>query len=286
MSSFFFFLWKHRQNLIFLLLVLFSLIAISLSSQRRFYLARRVNRAILAPFQMVIARVDYFLQLKKENEQLRKSNFLLNLDLYRLEEAKRQNRRLEALLEFSRRSSVHFIASRVISGGLGEKAHVFLIDKGAHDGLVPNLPVLVPEGLVGKTVEVDPNRSLVQLFSHPEFRVSAKPRGKEDRAIVGSGPDNEMYMFNIPLRNQLEPGDLIVSSGMGGLFPKGIPVGRIVELEKEVEMGIQMRAKMEPAVNLDKISEVFVLVDTLYVSPGSDLMFETTDSLTQLWERP
>ena len=286
MYKFFTFLWEHRQNLLFLLLVLISLSALSLSSQRRFYLARRVNRAILAPFQMVVAQVDYFLHLKKENEKLRKSNFLLNLNLYRLEEVRKQNERLKELLEFSRRSSVYFIASRVISGGLGEKAHVFIIDKGSQDGLTPNLPVLVPEGLVGKTVEVDASQTLVQLYSHPEFGVSAKPRGKDDRAIVGSGPNNEMYMFNIPLRNQLEPGDLIVSSGMGGIFPKGIPVGRIIKLEEEEEMRIKMRAKMEPAVDLNKVSEVFVLADTLLVSPGSDLIFEATDSLTQLWERP
>jgi rod shape-determining protein MreC len=286
MYKFFTFLWEHRQNLLFLLLVLISLSALSLSSQRRFYLARKVNRAILAPFQMVVAQVDYFLHLKKENEKLRKSNFLLTLELYRLEEVRKQNEHLKELLEFSRRSSVYFIASRVISGGLGEKAHVFIIDKGSQDGLTPNLPVLVPEGLVGKTVEVDASQTLVQLYSHPEFRVSAKPRGKEDRAIVGSGPNNEMYMFNIPLRNQLEPGDLIVSSGMGGIFPKGIPVGSIIKLEEEEEMRIKMRAKMEPAVDLNKISEVFVLTDTLFVSPGGDLIFEATDSLTQLWERP
>jgi len=286
MSKFFYFLWKHRQNLIFLLLILISLSALSLSSHRRFYLARKANRLILAPFQLVVAQADYFLRLKKENEELRKNNFLLTLELNRLEEVKKQNRRLEALLDFSRRSPVHFLASRVISGGLGEKPHVFIIDKGSNHGLSSNLPVLVPEGLVGKTVEVDPDRALVQLYSHPEFRVSAKPRGKEDRAIVGSGQDNEMYMFNIPLRNQLEPGDMIVSSGMGGLFPKGIPIGRIIELEEEEEMRIEMRAKMEPAVNLDQVYEVFVLVDTAFVSPGGDLMFETTDSLSQLWEMP
>ncbi|MFC1614613.1 rod shape-determining protein MreC [Gemmatimonadota bacterium] len=286
MSKFFFFLWEHRQNLLFLLLVLFSLSALSLSSQKRFYLARKVNRAILAPFQMVVARVDYFFHLKKDNEKLRKSNFLLNLELYRLQEVKKQNQRLKELLDFSRLSSVHLIACRVISGGLGEKAQVFIIDKGSEVGLTPNLPVLVPEGLVGKTVEVDPNRTIVQLYNHPEFRVSAKPRGKEDRAIVGSSPNNEMYMFNIPLRNQLEPGDLIVSSGMGGIFPKGIPVGKIVELEEEEEMRIKMRAKLKPAVDLNKVSAVFVLVDTLYANPDGDLMFEAVDSLNQLWETP
>jgi rod shape-determining protein MreC len=286
MSKFFFFLWEHRQNLLFLLLVLFSLSALSLSSQKRFYLARKVNRAILAPFQIVVARADYFLYLKKNNEKLRKSNFLLNLELYRLQEVKKQNLRLKELLDFSRLSSVHFIACRVISGGLGEKAQVFIIDKGSEVGLTPNLPVLVPEGLVGKTVEVDPNRTIVQLYNHQEFRVSAKPRGKEDRAIVGSSASNEMYMFNIPRRNQLEPGDLIVSSGMGGIFPKGIPVGKIVELEEEEEMRIKMRAKLEPAVDLNKVSEVFVLVDTLYANPDGDLMFEAVDSLNQLWETP
>ena len=284
MSRFFSFLWEHRQNLLFILLVLISLAALSLSSHRRFYLARRVNRAILAPFQMVIAQADYFLHLKKENEKLLKSNFLLNLELYRLEEIKEQNERLMALLEFSRRSPAHFIACRVISGGLGEKAHIFIIDKGSEHELSGNLPVLVPEGLVGKTVEVDPKRSVVQLYNHPEFRVSVKPRGKEDRAIVGSGPDNEMYMFDIPLRNQLEPGDMIVSSGMGGIFPKGIPVGSIVGLDEEEEMGIKMRAKLEPAVDLKKVSEVFVLIDTLLVSPEGDLLFEARDSLTQLWD--
>jgi len=286
MSRFFQFLWEHKQSLLFLLLLLISLTALSLSGRQRFHLARRINRAVLTPFQLVVAQVDYYLRLKKENEILRKNNFKLALELYRLEEVKKQNQRFEELLQFISRTPIYFIACRVISGGLGNQADVFIIDKGSSHGIVPNLPVLVPEGLVGKIIESDPKRAVVQLYSHPDFRVSAKPSKKEERAIAGPGPDGELYLFNIPLRTQVEVGDLIVSSGMGGIFPKGIPVGTVTEIEKEEEMRIKLRAKLKPAVILDKVSEVFVLADTAFVSPDASLLYEASDSLTTLWTSP
>ena len=286
MFKLFIFLWDHKQSLLILLLILLSLTALALSSRQRFYLARRINRTVLAPFQMVVSQVDYYLRLKKENEALRKNNFLLALELYRLEEVSKQNLRLEKLLDFAGKTHIHFIACRVISGGLGEQSNIFIIDKGSEDGIQPNLPVLVPEGLVGKTVETDPNRSVVQLYTHPDFRVSAKPSQKNERAIVGSGPENQLYLFNIPLRTQVEVGDLIVSSGMGGVFPNGIPVGTVTALEKEEEMGIKQHARLKPAVDLNKVSVVFVLADTAFVSPEAGILFEASDSLTSLWKKP
>ena len=73
---------------------------------------------------------------------------------------------------------------------------------------------------------------------------------------------------------------------MGGIFPKGIPIGTVTDLEKEEEMGIKLRARLNPAVNLDQVSEVFVLADTAFVSLDSGLLFEASDSLNRLWERP
>ena len=286
MAKFFLFLWDHKQSLIFLLLLLLSLIALSLSGTQRFHLARQINRTIITPFQMAVSQVDYVLRLKKENEGLRKNNFILTLELFHLEEAKKQNQRLERLLDFARRAPIHFIACRVISGGLGEKPEVFIIDKGSLHGLRPNLPVLVPEGLVGKTIEIDPERTVVQLYNHQDFRVSAKPSKGEERGIAGSGPGGELYLFNIPLRTLLKEGELIVSSGMGGIFPKGIPIGTVASVEKDEEMGIKLRARLIPAVDLDKVQEVFVLADSAFVSPTAGELYEATDTLLNLWNEP
>ena len=283
MSKFFLFLWEYKQSLLFLLLMLLSLAAISLSGEHRFHLARRVNRTIITPFQMVVSKADYYISLKKENERLRKNNFVLSLELYRLEQARQQNERLKTLLDFSSQEKIHFIACRVISGGIGERANVFIIDKGTLHGIRPNLPVLVPEGLVGKTIETDPRRSVVQLFSHQDFRVSAMPSGKNERGIAGSTSNGQLYLFNIPLRTSISEGDLIVSSGMGGIFPKGIPIGQVTDVEREEEMGIKLRAQLTPSVDLNKVSELFVLADSAFVSPGAGILFEASDSLNHLW---
>ena len=141
MSKFFLFLWEHKQSLLFLLLMLLSLAAVSLSGEHRFQLARRINRTIITPFQMVVSKAEYYINLKKENERLRKNNFVLSLELYRLEQARQQNERLKNLLDFSSQEEIHFIACRVVSGGIGERANVFIIDKGTQHGIKPNLPL-------------------------------------------------------------------------------------------------------------------------------------------------
>lgn len=283
MSKFFLFLWEHKQSLLFLLLLLLSLAAISLSGKNRFQLARTINRAVITPFQMVVSQADYYINLKNENERLRKNNFVLSLELYRLEQARQQNERLKILLDFASQTPIHFIACRVISGGIGEQPNVFVIDKGSRHGVSPNMPVLVPEGLVGKTIETDPVSSVVQLYTHQDFRVSAMPSGKTERGIAGSAGDGQLYLFNIPLRTSIAPGDLVVSSGMGGIFPKGIPIGTVEDMEREQELGIKLRARLEPSVDLDMVSEVFVLADSAFVAPGTSILFEAQDSLNHLW---
>jgi rod shape-determining protein MreC len=232
---------------------------------------------------MVVSKADYYISLKKENERLRKNNFVLSLELYRLEEAREQNRRLTSLLEFASRSSIHFIACRIVSGGLGERANVFIIDKGKVHGVQTNMPVLVPEGLVGKIIEADSRRSMVQLYTHQDFRISAMASGKAERGIAGSASGGQLYLFNIPLRTSIVTGDLIVSSGMGGIFPKGIPIGKVEDIEREKEMGIKLRARLTPSVDLDKISEVFVLADSAFVAPSAGVLYESEDSLNFLW---
>ncbi|MBW7995435.1 MAG: rod shape-determining protein MreC [Candidatus Glassbacteria bacterium] len=283
MSKFFLFLWEHKQSLLFLLLLLLCLAAISLTGRNRFQLARTINRTLITPFQMVVSKADYYISLKKENERLRKNNFVLSLELYRLEQARQQNERLKNLLDFASQTPIHFITCRVISGGIGERSNVFIIDKGNRHGISPNMPVLVPEGLVGKTIETDPGRSVVELYTHQDFRVSAMPSGKTERGIAGSAASGQLYLFNIPLRTSIEVGDLIVSSGMGGIFPKGIPVGVVNDIEREQEMGIKLRARLSASVDLDRVSEVFVLADSAFVSPGSGILFEAHDSLNHLW---
>ena len=73
---------------------------------------------------------------------------------------------------------------------------------------------------------------------------------------------------------------------MGGIFPNGIPIGTVASIEKEEEMGIKLRARLIPAVDLDKVQEVFVLADTAFVSPTAGELYEATDTLLNLWNEP
>ena len=135
-----------------------------------------------------------------------------------------------------------------------------LIDRGSQAGLRRNFPVVAPDGLVGRVVEVTPYTAKVQLITDPVSASGGLLQRTRVTGIVSGNLGAGLKVRYLPLLADVAVGDEVVTSGMGGVFPKGIPVGRVVAVERKSGALFQ-EAVLQPKVDLGRLEEVLILME-------------------------
>lgn len=259
-------------------LILVSLVLLALPEPRQASFARSLNHVLLLPFAEVRAGLSGYLGLRSENARLRSELQRARLDLSTVAVERVENRGLRRLLAFRADQRVDLLPARVIDRDFETLPTTFLVDVGRQDGVTENLPVVTVDGLVGKTVDVGPRATLVMLYNHPDFSASALllGRGHLEYGVVRPGEGGELHLY-LPLRSSSERGDRIVTSGYGGTFPRGIPVGRVAEVREDRRLGLQRIDVVDPVVELGGVTAVFLL--RRVTDPGQP----AGDSLQLFW---
>ena len=201
-----------------------------------------------------------------------------------LEALEKENEHLRTLLELKRRNPDHRLAAaRVIGARLDPGVGLLTIDKGAMDGIRGGLPVVSGAGLVGRVVEVAWTTADLQLIADPRVSIPAKilRTGARGR-LRGRGGDFRLVLSEILRSDDLRRGDRVVTSGLGGMYPVGIPIGTVTRLF--TEKGVPHRfADVAPSVDFDRIEAVSVVV-----TAAKDVPVVTPELLLppELRERP
>ena len=211
----------------------------------------------------VVPRKD----LLKQIEVLRRENAELKVQLPRLAELERQNERLAAQLGFKQNSRLNIKLARIIARDPANWWRNVQIDLGKRDGLRVDLPVRTAEGLVGRVSEVSDTRARVVLLGDPTCPVSATVQDAQnkpvDQGVIKSPAavlDESIVELNF-LRNAtaVKPGQFVVTSDEGGLYPKGIRIGEIVDV-RPVDFGLVHVARVKLAVRLNLLDDVWVVM--------------------------
>jgi rod shape-determining protein MreC len=250
----------YRSEVLAGVLVLVSLILLALPEKRQDSLARRANHVVLLPLAEARDVIGGYLGVREENARLRRELQAARLELGATEGLRIQNRSLSRMLEFREDQPVDLVPTRVIDRDFGTLPTTFVIDVGWEDGIEIDQPVVTLGGLIGKTVDIGRSASEVMLYSHPEFSASAMLVGGDhlEYGVVRAAQNGEVELY-LPLRSRSEPGDRVVTSGYGGTFPRGIPIG-IVELGREDQrLGLQKIDVVRPVVDLGAVGGAFVL---------------------------
>lgn len=268
--------------------------SIALPTHEQAQLARRANRAFLLPWLLVKDDVEGYFGLREQNRRLHTDLQRRSLERSELEWTRLENLRLREALAFRDRQPVRLLGAEILASAGAPFPRSFLIDKGAADGVRPNLPVVTPDGLVGKTAETDRHAALVLTFRHPDFRASALALiGDEaETGIAAATPAGELEL-HVPMRSVAVPGHAVVTSGIGPVFPRGIPIGTITAVGEEDRLKLQKNDRIAPAVDLNRVTSVFVLMpertdggvvadrDAALFWPGAeDALTIAADSLT------
>ncbi|HEX6643417.1 MAG TPA: rod shape-determining protein MreC [Gemmatimonadales bacterium] len=176
-----------------------------------------------------------------------------------------ENRRLRELLDLGRRVRLRHAAAEVLHQPSATDDRMLLLDVGSEDGVRGFEPVIAPEGLVGVILNVTTRTATVMTWAHPEFRVSAFTADGRVFGLVapstGTVASEAALEFRAAsYRDTLAPGTLVLSSGLGGVYPKGIPVGRVEGVAREQE-GWERVYRLLPAANPSAVSHVMVVLD-------------------------
>lgn len=204
-------------------------------------------------------------ELLRLNDQLRNENQQFKLAASQAAETARENARLRQLVGWREQSpwKGKLKLARVVLREPANWWRSVQIDLGRRDGLRSNLPVLTAEGLVGRVGSVGFDQSRVLLIGDPNCKVSALVENESrDSGILGpSGPlETELALLSyLPRTSSLKPGQNVVTSGLGGIFPKGIAIGKVVDA-RPVEFGLYVEARVKLAANLNALEEVWVLL--------------------------
>jgi rod shape-determining protein MreC len=243
-----------------------------LTLQTRGYGARAADALALltTPIQAGVAKAhraafdawDTYLDWKNvraENRRLREEIRRLRVEGLRVRETDDENRRLRRLLALQERLPLTTVSGEIIARDWGGWIRALTVNRGRGDKIARLTAVISPDGLVGRVVEVRPGASIVQVLTDPASTVGAHVVRTRTPGIVEGEPSGALR-FKYPARDgaQIEVGDVLVTSGQGGLFPRGIPVGRVRSIDDR-GAALFHYAVLEPAVNFSRIDDVLLI---------------------------
>jgi len=254
---------------------LFLLASVVLTNQVRSPDRRQVGPlgaavlAILMPIQTAMVRVvdsgarmwalyTEIGVLRVENARLRQQVDAMRAETARLREQALATQRLERLLQFRGQLPYRTVAARVVGRDPTAWFNTFVVDRGARDGIKRNAAVATTEGLIGRVIEVSPTTARVLLIADARSAVGVLLQGSREAGVVEGRGGVILHLRYLSPSASIHMGDVAVTSGLGGIFPRGLVVGKILKLVKE-ESGLLQEAEVAPAAPLDRVEEVLIL---------------------------
>ena len=253
--------------LLFIGCVIIALVALVLPLQMREPLAEVLRRSVVAPLVNLQSNAERWhtaWQLSEERTARLDSAVMRGFNAVALQS---ENDQLRKLLGLGARLHTGFVPAEAVHNAVREDVVTTLtLTAGTRAGIKVYSPVVSPEGVVGLVQTADPSISIAILFSHPDFRASAMSGDGSSFGIVyphlqqGLGGTGEylLELRGVPFRTTLSAGTMIYTSGLGGTFPRGIPIGVVLREMKTAE-GWTRTYLLQPSVNPAKVNSVMVL---------------------------
>ena len=233
-------------------------------------IAYPLQRAALAPFQLASAVGSYFTtqaSLKEENEKLRAKALAYSQDAMRYEAAEAEAAQLRRLVGAADHLSIVSQPAEILYAGRDPYAQKVYIDRGSQQGVRPGSPVADESGVIGQVTRVHPLLSEVTLLTDQDQAIPVQVVRNGLRAVAfGSGPAGTLELRFIAANAEIQNGDQLVTSGIDGTYPAGLPVATVVRIERDAEHSFA-RIVCKPAGGVDRGRYVLVLTNERRAAP-------------------
>ncbi len=227
---------------------------------------------IMSPFQKAVTYstdalgnlIDSYVLLvglKRENVALRRKVTELREENSLLRERAIASERLQNLLRFSKKVPGPILPAQIIGIDPSSWFRTILIDKGTKHGVERGMAVVSPEGIVGHVLQTSPHSAKVLLITDFNSSVDAIVQRSRAKGLVEGNGENRCRLKYAPRAEDIQLGDRVVTSGLGGRYPKGLMVGKISKIEKK-RYGLFQQAEIILSANFSKLEEVFVITET------------------------
>jgi len=257
---------KSETSVNLIILVSLSVLLIILPQSFRTDLSALIFKGTYGPFYSFRNYIKELEGVQDENRKLLEKIVELSLRNSWLNEEHLENQRMRELLEFRQNLDTKVIPAEVLAAEPNRRYFSIMIDKGSGNGVRRNMPVVNLNGLVGKVVEATASSAVVQLMIDPNFRASAQDEKTRVMGIIKLWSGSKLRLDNVPLQEEANAGDRIITSGLGGIFPSGIKIGVITTVESvedssklDRSFGIFKMIEVTPYVDFNSLEELFVL---------------------------
>lgn len=193
---------------------------------------RFLGGAVATPFDALGNAFTNLTASQETLDELKAQNAELTARVAELSEADASAKRLEELLGLRSTYNLQSTAARIVGASSDAWSQTVTIDKGSVDGMEPNMPVCNSAGVIGQIIEVGANTSTVRLITDENSGVSAMVQSTRAQGILQGQPDGTLRLEYVTTDADVKEGDIVVSSGIGGVYPKGLPLGTVASAER------------------------------------------------------
>jgi rod shape-determining protein MreC len=224
-----------------------------------------VVKSVQGTFQQYV----FLINLEEENRMLKQKVAQLQEQNHRMKEMKLANERLRELLQFREKNSSSMIGAEVIGQDPSSWFKSVTIDKGERDGVKKGMAVISSAGVIGQILKTASHYAIVLLLTDYNSAIDSIVQRTRAKAIVEGKGENRCQLKYLLRADEVVVGDVVVTSGLGGNFPKGLMIGEVKKVDKK-GYGVFQYAELVPSVDLTQLEEVFVIMEPLLPSPPQE----------------
>lgn len=249
---------RHRDRTTLVLAVLVSGLLLTLDRGTQADVARALGATLYAPLHGLVQGTEELFVLRRENRQLRRVVATLNLERMRLLQLRDEYQQMRRLAGFARERFPVLLPCSVVGRSTDHVQDMIQLARGVSDSIRIDMPVTAYAGLVGRVRQVTRDRTLVEVLSSPGMAVSCRDQRSGVVGILRWVRGNRFSLDRVDAVEDVLPGDPLVTSGLGGAYPRGIPVGVVTRVENSLD-GLFKQIEVRPYVELGGVQDVFVV---------------------------
>ncbi len=206
-----------------------------------------------------VSLYTYIIQVKKNNQTLRKENHQLKIQLMQMKEIQTENTRLNKLLQFTEQEGFELLPAKVIAMDPFPNYRLLTVDKGAQNGLKKNMGAIIEEGVLGYVFRVHQDTAQILLLSDRNAVLPVTVQRSRVHGLIEGYEDQLLTLKYIRNEDDIQINDQIVTSGIDSFFPPGLLVGTVSQIHKE-QYGLNQEVDVRLAARLSRIEELFIII--------------------------